>query len=141
MRFRLKLVGLPELRAKVDRFRDQVEDAMAISLEAAALPLENAWKDKISNFYNDAGYVGPDGKRGLVETGTFLRSIHHERISSREVAVGTDIVDPPYPKYLEFGTSRMAPKPTARPALDESAPRMRSEFRASMAALMGSIGR
>jgi hypothetical protein len=33
--------------------------------------------------------------------------------------VGTDLVDPPYPYFLEYGTSRMAARPSARPAFDE----------------------
>lgn len=141
MRVRIKLVGSTQLRNKVRQLRSRVDDAMAVSLEAAALPLENTWKHKVSSFYTDAGFTGPDGKRGLVETGTFLRSIHHEPGKGRtEVLVGTDITDPPYPYWLEFGNSRMEPKPTARPALDESAPQMRREFSGSMRQLLASIG-
>ena len=31
------------------------------------------------------------------------------------VVVGTSLVDPPYPYFLEYGTSRMAARPSARP--------------------------
>lgn len=141
MQIRVTLVGSDRIRGRLRALGSSLDSALAVSLEAAALPLENAWKDKVANFYDDAGYTGPDGKRGLVETGTFLRSIHHEPGDGpHEVLVGSDIVDPPYPAFLEFGTSRMEPKPTARPALDESGPEMRSEFNASMRQLLGSIG-
>ena len=39
---------------------------------------------------------------------------------SAEATVGTNLVSPPYPYFLEFGTSRMAARPSARPAFDES---------------------
>ena len=34
--------------------------------------------------------------------------------------VGTNLTDPPYPFFLEYGTSRMPAYPTARPAFDET---------------------
>lgn len=37
-----------------------------------------------------------------------------------EVIVATDLNDPPYPYFLEYGTSRMPAYPTARPAYVES---------------------
>jgi len=43
-----------------------------------------------------------------------------QRLRSVEVTVGTDLVDPPYPYFLEFGTSRMSARPSARPAFEES---------------------
>jgi hypothetical protein len=34
--------------------------------------------------------------------------------------IGTDLTDPPYPYFLEYGTSRMPAYPAARPAFDET---------------------
>ena len=65
-------------------------------------------------------------------TGTYKRSIHvyghgDAELEGEEmpapadplqVEVGTNITKPPYPVYLEYGTSRMAPRPSAGPALD-----------------------
>lgn len=33
--------------------------------------------------------------------------------------IGTNLTDPPYPYFLEYGTSRMPAYPAARPAVDE----------------------
>lgn len=130
MRVRMKLVGGREIRGKVRRLANQVEGAMATATEAAALPLENAWKENIRAY-------------PLIETGSYMRSVHHEVEESGAghavVLVGSDIVDPPYPFFLEFGTSRMEPKPTARPALDESQDAMRREYSEAMQQLMASI--
>jgi len=41
-----------------------------------------------------------------------------------EVIVGTDLTDPPYPYFLEFGTSRMPAYPSARPAFEETKDQM-----------------
>lgn len=40
--------------------------------------------------------------------------------SETEATIGTDITEPPYPYYLEYGTPKMAPHPSARPAFDEN---------------------
>lgn len=37
-----------------------------------------------------------------------------------EVIVGTDLTDPPYPVFLEYGTSRMGARPSARPAFEQT---------------------
>ncbi len=63
-------------------------------------------------------------EKGLIKTGTMKRSIHAEPVETKSgdmfVLIGTNIQDPPYPHYLEFGTKRMSPKPFLRPALDET---------------------
>ena len=63
-------------------------------------------------------------EKGLIKSGTMKRSIHAEPVENESgdlsVRIGTNIQDPPYPFYLEFGTKRMSPKPFLRPALDES---------------------
>jgi hypothetical protein len=40
-------------------------------------------------------------------------------VSGYTAFVGTDLVDPPYPFFLEYGTSKMPAYPAARPAWDE----------------------
>ena len=122
MRLSFTLVGRPRVSRQLQELRSELGgSAMATALEAAALPLENRWKENIRNY-------------PLVRTGTYLRSVHHNAPEMSgdggTVEVGTDIVDPPYPAFLEFGTSKMSAKPTARPALDESGEEMRSEFEA-----------
>ena len=43
-----------------------------------------------------------------------------QRLKPVEVTVGTNLSDPPYPYFLEFGTSRMYARPSARPAFEEA---------------------
>jgi len=95
---------------------DAFEQAMEASLIAGALLIANEWK-----------------RRAPYRTGTYRRSIHvagHPELTpdfegpslapDREpltVKMGTAIIDPPYPIFLEYGTSRMPPKPSRGPAL------------------------
>jgi hypothetical protein len=46
----------------------------------------------------------------------WLRSIGGD---PKTAMIGTDLTDPPYPFFLEFGTVRMPAYPAARPAWDE----------------------
>ena len=58
--------------------------------------------------------------------GTLLQSITHDVDVDGDTVTGragSTITEPPYPAYLENGTSKMAPRPWAKPALD-----MNTEF-------------
>ena len=53
-----------------------------------------------------------------VATGRMRNSITHQVVESEQaVYIGTDIKDPPYPRYVELGTSRQKPQPFLRPAI------------------------
>lgn len=121
------LTGIPQAQRKIAELA--AVSGMPIlraALTAGALPISNAWKE-------GAAY----------DTGTYRRSIHIGGITQPEggdppgrkigrkplpgpdeaegkvtIYVGTDIVDPPYPYFLEVGTSRMGAQPAALPAFD-----------------------
>lgn len=82
----------------------RVEKAVRDERVKVALELEADWKD-----------AAP------VETGTYRRSIHTETDATPDSSiVGTNLTNPPYPVYLEFGTGRMAARPSARPAAERA---------------------
>lgn len=83
------------------------------SLLAAGIYTQTQWKNAIQRF----PVHGKIPHTGLVETGTYLRSIQVDPFPDH-VEVGTDITDPPYPFYLEYGTSRMPAYAHVRPMLD-----------------------
>ena len=99
-----KMRGLAELQRDLRKLTPtELLDTLLTGLEAGALPLRNEWKE-------EAPY----------ESGDYKRSIQIVREAER-VVVGTDIVKPPYPFYLEFGTRRMhKAHPSARPAVDKT---------------------
>lgn len=62
-----------------------------------------------------------EGNPPAVDTGTLRRSITYTVDENKLVGrVGSTLNDPPYGAYLEFGTSRMKPRPWLKPALDKS---------------------
>ena len=80
--------------------------------------------------------VETDAKRfAPVRTGTLRRSIRHEIRHTRggaEAIIGTDV---PYARYVEQGTSRMAPHAYMGPALDRNTP----DFIAGMQRISGNL--
>ena len=74
----------------------------------------------------DGRYHHPSvpGSAPAVDSGTMKNSITHEiHISGDSVsgAVGSTITNPPYPSYLETGTSKMAERPWLLPSVRENA--------------------
>lgn len=56
---------------------------------------------------------------GMAELQRALRELSAMGTAAVTAIIGTDIVNPPYPFFLEYGTSRMPAYPSARPAYDE----------------------
>ncbi len=108
---KIVIVGTPELVAQLNQLSDKARgEVTRNALVAGSLPFQNRWKQLV----RDRAF----------KTGTYMRSIHTEVVKGQggtmEAIVGTDIVEPPYPFFLEYGTSRMAPRATMRPAWDET---------------------
>lgn len=63
------------------------------------------------------------GNAPAPDTGTLMRSVTHEvMVEGNEVIglVGSTLRDPDYPKFLEFGTSKMKPRPWLSTAIEKS---------------------
>ena len=63
------------------------------------------------------------GNAPAPDTGTLMRSIAHEIKQERDEVignVGSTLRNPDYPKFLEFGTSKMKPRPWLSTAIEKS---------------------
>jgi HK97 gp10 family phage protein len=104
---RLRIINIDQFNAQLSLLSDALREAvLQAALMTGADPIVNRWK-----------------QTAPFRTGTYRRSIQAQPLPSAgthksAVQIGTDITDPPYPVYLEFGTSRMAARPSARQAWD-----------------------
>lgn len=101
------------LTEKLTALTARAKAAAKPAIVAGAIPIANRWKERV---HTDA-----------FKTGTYMRSIRGPKLNEIEVtadeakgAVSTDITEPPYPFYLEYGTSHMSARPTMTPAFEES---------------------
>jgi HK97 gp10 family phage protein len=134
----IELVGVAALEGRLARLSDQVAgDKLATAARAGALLVETRWKA----LFAAAGSPSVAGQPPRVRTGTYRRSIHTEIIEqsrSRAIAaVGSGITTPPYPEYLEFGTSRMPAHPIARPAFSQTRAAAEAEMGHVLRGLLG----
>ena len=63
------------------------------------------------------------GNYPAVDTGTLRRSISFdvEKKGNKIIGrIGSTILEPPYPAFLEYGTSKMFPRPWLKPSMDKN---------------------
>jgi len=112
-----------------------VERLANLALKSGGLVIANEWK-----------------RRAPIKTGTYRRSIHVAGAAEKTpdfegteldepgdkltVKIGTNIKEPPYPEFLEYGTSRMPPHPSAGPAMDATREEVLKEVGAVLAELV-----
>lgn len=75
------------------------------------------------------------GNAPAPDTGTLMRSITHEIKQERDEVignVGSILRNPDYPKFLEFGTSKMKPRPWLSTAIEKSQNFMEQAFQKIM---------
>ena len=78
--------------------------------------------DSRGSLVSQAGMAATMTIVGLPELEKALKALGDLGIHGAMTAVvGTDLTEPPYPYFLEYGTSRMPAYPAARPAFDEQA--------------------
>lgn len=123
------LIDSKELERKLNRLADDVAaDTLANAAEVGAKVIENEWEDLM--LQDPTTY----------KTGQYRRSVTTEVAETSrdqaEVHVFTDIDDPPYPNFLEFGTSKMKARPKARPAFDNKKDEAVKEVRKALADLI-----
>lgn len=111
--------------------RDVSHQSAIAALNAAGLVVASEWRRAIYDY-------------PLVDTGTYGRSIGVEvtvRDGEHALAIiGTDIVDPPYPFFLEYGTSKMGAKVHARPAVERAEPEAQRALDSTLSAMIARYG-
>jgi HK97 gp10 family phage protein len=65
------------------------------------------------------------GQAPATDTGRLANSITFEQVGPVSVTVGSALI---YAAYLEYGTTRMAPRPAWRPAVEAMTPKFRNRL-------------
>jgi HK97 gp10 family phage protein len=124
-----QVVGANAVIRALARLSDAAaEQTLVVAAQAAGIVVQTEWKSLFRS-QSDASYPGSLPRR---QTGQYAQSIHVEIVEHDRthawVAIGPSIIDPPYPLFLEYGTSKMPAHPIARPAWDRSKARALKEM-------------
>ena len=139
----MQIIGTQELALKLNLIKGITRKAVKLGLNEGGRVIQNAAKENIR-------------KNKTIKTGTMLRSIDVRPVNNElAVLIGSDISDPPYPTFIEFGTPPHVikvksasvltdgkgnffgtkvnhpgtqPKPFLRPALDENVNKAEKEI-------------
>ena len=122
---------LKDFSVALSKYREGVHEKETKFVTVACAEIERQAKTLMSDTAVDMEKTY--GKRGhhpslpgnapAPDTGTLMRSITHEvREENGEVIgiVGSTLRNPDYPKFLEFGTSKMKPRPWLSTAIEKS---------------------
>lgn len=119
--FKIEIKGVKELQSKFKNIGDELQKALSEAVSAGAVVVERDAKIRVP-----------------VLTGNLRNSIRefkkNESPGRVESQVGTDVE---YGPAVEFGTSRRAPKPYLRPAIDENRTQIQAAFDAKIKQVLG----
>jgi len=127
------------LKAQIDKMRkdiaqrakdthSSVENAISQAClmvqRSAVLNMKNTQTNPDVSYGKRGHHPSVPGDAPAPDMGTLMRSVTFNIVKDGESKVtgyvGSVILDPPYPVYLENGTSKMLPRPWLAPAVDEN---------------------
>ena len=120
----LSVSNVKELQAAIKAIGNNAERNVSRAIEATALGINRDVKDaiqrgdKTGRVYqrvNSTHRASAPGEAPATDTGTLVSSIYYEPQSGLLSMIGSRLA---YAYYLEFGTMRIAPRPTWMPAVE-----------------------
>lgn len=154
-----KIKGVKSLNAKLKAFGVDAEQAMADAVADVALKIRDyairgiqrgARSGILYTRGNDTHRASAPGEFPKTDGGGLASSITAEAqgveatVGSRFLLVkeaSDDDTDGSYPYYLEFGTSKMAPRPWLRPSIENNKEYARTAFTRAVAKKIKEAGR
>lgn len=140
----IRLEGSDQMRAALREMSSDTREAVSKAVIGTALELRGdvvktiqrgAKTGRVYRKYNPSRIhqASAPGQAPASDTGRLANSITFERVSDLTASVGSVLA---YATYLEYGTSRIAPRPFFRPAVE----RIRDKFNRRLeAAISGAI--
>lgn len=140
----IKLEGAKELQAALRNLSDEVRAEVGKAVTGTAIMLRADVVERIQRgpasgvVYtkknpNRVHQASAPGEAPATDTGRLANSIEFDQIGPLTATVGSSLL---YALYLEYGTTRMAPRPYFRPAVEAVRPKFE---RALERALAGAI--
>jgi len=117
---------------KIENYSRMIKQQEIAAVKAGALLFQNEWKRNIQlgviKYPKEKKRKRKDGtyyktRHGWKpSTGTYARSVHTKVISDYPavVRVGSDLNNPPYPFFLEYGTKYITPRLWATKAFEQT---------------------
>jgi HK97 gp10 family phage protein len=128
------LQGGKELAAALRNASKDMQAAVADAVTATGLELRGDVVKRIQRgpatgrTYQRRGVThtaSAPGQAPATDTGRLANSVTFEQAGPVSVTVGSALI---YAAYLEYGTTRMAPRPVWRPAVEDMAPKFRNRL-------------
>lgn len=95
---RVQVIGVKEAVQKLDMRKKEIVDSVAIAIRRSALMVEAEVKQSIA---------GRRTEPRSVDTGRFMQSVSTSHIGLLQSSVESNVE---YAKFLEYGTSKIAPR-------------------------------
>lgn len=122
MSITLKVEGISQLQATFARLMNGVEDDVAKAVTATALEINTDVKKRLQRgpktgrLYRRGTVThqaSAPGQAPATDSGTLASSLYFQQASKMEATIGSRLA---YAYYLEFGTTRIRPRPAWLPA-------------------------
>ena len=122
----VRVQGTAELRRALNRLQGaERRQAQQDGLEEGARIVESYAKTEMASGKSGETYTRGNGRTHqasapgeapAIDYGNLVNSVQISEVTPERAIIGTGVE---YAEHLEFGTSRMAPRPFLRPAVDE----------------------
>ena len=119
--FTLTVHGLDRLQDELSELPDNLDEAIGEGLLEAASEAVEQIQEEISTAYPPPSVPG---EAPHARTGSLLRSVKIDSVEDDRVTISIGGADTfvPYASYLEFGTSKMEPRPFVQPIIERILP-------------------
>lgn len=132
MTITIEVDGLQDVNAALRKYGKDAEAGLAKAVTATALEINTDVKKRIQRgpktgrIYTRGEIehqASAPGEAPATDTGTLASSVYFERETKLSATIGSRLA---YAYYLEFGTARIAPRPSWVPATEAAKPKLRA---------------
>ena len=130
----MEIEGLEQVKAEIRRIGKKAEDGVSRAVKATGLEVISDVKKRIQRgpksgtTYtrgNITHTASAPGQAPATDTGVLASSPYFEQPSPLSVTVGSRLA---YAAYLEFGTTRIKPRPSWTPAVEAASPKLQKRI-------------